>query len=551
MTDAQIYAGTLTANREDRTATGLLVPYGEQCSSNLGRFAVDSGAFTIPADLNGVGLNVEHERENAVGSVTALRDTDQGVVATFSFARTPEGDAALDDVLSGRRRSLSAEVANVMIRAGKAISGRIFGAALVKQGAFPSATLLAAAVDTVETPTQPNEPTETTSSVLDEFTDEDGITHKRTVTTTTRVEIDADGTEKTTITEKTVIEEPDAPANTEGEPAVAEAPSTMTAAKAAEKKQPDLGEVATLLASVRTAEGTAADTLMAALTDIKISGTGQLPVGGSAIQPAWLGELWNGRAYQRKYMSLIRNGNITAIDEKGFVLTGTDDLVKPWAGNKTELPTGSAVTEPRSSVFQRWGWAADIAREYFDIPAGRPVIEAFLRRIAESYARATDTWSLAQIVSSVLADNKVAPATYPTEYPEAMGQLIQGIEAVDANGDSPSFAIANQAAWTELMYTPKDQVPEFVSFNFGITSNGSADGSVTVVKGNIGIDDSPAVLVGSRAAAHVNELPGASPLQLDALDIARGGVDRAVIGYTQYMADFPDGLVLVGTADTP
>jgi len=82
MTDVvTIDAGTLTASVQDRVVTGLLLPYGEQCRSNLGTFSVDPGTFTMPEDVPGIlGLNVEHVREQPVGRGMTLLDTPQGVV---------------------------------------------------------------------------------------------------------------------------------------------------------------------------------------------------------------------------------------------------------------------------------------------------------------------------------------------------------------------------------------------------------------------------------------------------------------------------------------
>ena len=88
MTDVQIYAGTVPASETERSAAGLLVPFDEECSSNLGKFKVNTGAFSIPTDLTGIGMNVEHEREHVVGAVTGLTTTDKGIVATLA-SQTP------------------------------------------------------------------------------------------------------------------------------------------------------------------------------------------------------------------------------------------------------------------------------------------------------------------------------------------------------------------------------------------------------------------------------------------------------------------------------
>src|SRR5690554_3579535 len=191
MTTVTIDAGTLTANREERIVTGLLLPYGEDCRSNLGKFRFHKGAVAVPTDLSGMSLNIEHERENVVGAPVTLSETAAGIVATFKLAATPEGDAALADIAAGRRKHLSAEVSGVKIKDGKGIAGRLFAAALVAKPAFPSATLLAA-----EDTTEEEEPVTTEAHEEETFTDENGVTWTRVVDT----EVESEGNKTTTTT---------------------------------------------------------------------------------------------------------------------------------------------------------------------------------------------------------------------------------------------------------------------------------------------------------------------------------------------------------------
>ena len=195
MTDVQIEAGTLLADESARTISGLLLPFGELGNTNLGKFTVGAGVVQIPRDASVVGLNTDHVREDPVGRAATLTSTAAGIVATFSVANTPEGDAALADAANpaGVRRKLSAEVSNIVLRAGAMVSGRLFGAALVEKGAFPSATLLAADVGTLDplAPADPAAPAPDAGPVVtvektsEEFTAPDGSTMTRTTTVTT------------------------------------------------------------------------------------------------------------------------------------------------------------------------------------------------------------------------------------------------------------------------------------------------------------------------------------------------------------------------------
>lgn len=553
MTEIIIDAGTLTASKEDRIVTGLLLPYGEECRSNLGKFTFDYGTVALPEDLTGMSLNVEHRREDIIGAPITVTETNAGIVASFKIAQTPDGDRALEEIAQGTRKHLSAEVRDVIIKSGKGIAGRLFAAALVKTPAFPSATLLAAAADTIQENDMNTEETIATEATGE--TDQ-GEPVTQQIETNEVEETLPDGTIRKTRTEVIVTEiapteQPQQPTEQpatdqpQKDPLMANAtiPNTLEA-KASTVEEPKLNDVFTLMARAQKGDASA-ETLLAALSDIKVSGSGALPANG-VLQPAWLGQLWQGRTYQRKFIPLINQGTISAIDEKGFTIGSATELVQPWAGNKAELPSGTASTTLVSATFARWGYAADIAREYFDIPGNEEVISAFLRLITESYGRVTDIWTNSQLITA--AGTPEAPDTYPTGYSAAIGQLLQGIQTIEDNGDSPSFAIVNDAAWKELLYTPRDEVPEFIQLGFGFTE-ASAAGGVRVVKGDTGIVDTPSAIVGSRAGAHFNELAGASPIMLDALDIARGGVDKAAIGYTQFMADRPDSIVLVGTAD--
>ena len=578
MTDTQIYAGTLEASHTDRTATGLLVPFGEECSSNLGRFKVDSGAFSIPADLTGVSLNVEHEREQVVGAVSKLTTTDKGIVATFTFAQTDEGEKALQDARSGKRKNLSAEVADVVITAGKAVAGRLFAASLVKAGAFPSATLLAAAADTVSS-----------SHYESEFTDANGVKWKRIEDSeSTRVTEETDtGTKTTYVSTATEEVQPAEADSTTKEPAVGAAtvPNTLTAGHAVTTERPAPVSLPTLYAAINRAkvrQATTEDmtllastssmlggspeqvaaTLLAALSDIKISGSGSLPVGGAAIQPNWVGQITQGITYERQFVPLAKTGTeITAEGKKGYkVHRGTSGAPVDsyadtgiWAGNKAAIGSGTGWTEPVTSTLHRFAFGDDIAREYYDLPGGAEVLAAFFALIKEDHL----VWSdeRARLAWITLAGAPVAASgAIPSDYPATLGMIMQAIRLAqkpkaDKRRDKVSFAIVNDEAADALSYTPFEKIPNFIKFSWNLDGTGITDGDIVLVNGDNGITGSPAVTAGAKYALELAELPG-GPLWIDALNIANGGVDRAIHGYLQEFQTRPEAVVTVGTPET-
>lgn len=300
------------------------------------------------------------------------------------------------------------------------------------------------------------------------------------------------------------------------------------------------------------------ETMLAALSDITISGSGALPAAG-VLQPNWLGELYNGLPYTREFITLHNLGtNITAGGKKGFKVgrgTSGSPLVNfdgTWSGNKTAIKSGVGFTATQGSTLDRFALGVDIGREFFDLQGGEEVVEAFLKFLLEDHLVWSDNLALATIQAT--AGAPVAAGTFPDGYGTAMGMVIQGILAVkarkaDGRRDVPTYAIVNEAAYQELVYTPRDLLPEFV--NFGVTTDrtASADG-ITIVQGDTGIEDTPSVIVGAKNAIEFDEIAG-GPVKVDALDLARGGVDRAVHAYLQTFVVRPEAVVLIGTADTP
>lgn len=560
MTNATIDAGTLVFSEDDLTATGLLVPYAVKARSNLGEFTVDAGVFSLPADTTGASLNVEHKREDVVGGIAKAWEQSEGVMGTFKFADTEEGRRAFADAKSGKRKNLSAEVAGVRIKDGKAISGRLFAAALVEKPAFEGATLLAA------------EDTETAVEVDSTLApDDDG--HLSVVSTTLPNDItvstpsgdqatytpEADPAEETEEGGSTVTATATEPGQTPA-PTVT-APGTLLAGNAASAGQEvELGTVFANIAMVKTGlSAPDAETMLAALSDIKYNTTGGLTTSASGVlQPAWVGKLWQGRRYQRKWLDLWTHtyGGIQLGGRKGFKLDQGTALVTKWNGNKTEIGSGTATTSVTGSSIQPYGYAADVAREWYDLEGGAEVIQAFFEGVVDSYAEVTDKDALAAayaFAAGASNANLIDPGTYPAEYSEALGQLIQGIEEVTDNGDDPYSAVVNPAAWRQLMYTPKDMLPEFVSFAFNAgTGEGKADGKVIVRKAPdsvfAGLNPAePATLVSAKRGIEFRE-QGTTPIQVDALNIAKGGIDKAVIGYLETFPVRAESFALIGTA---
>lgn len=568
-----IEGGEVLANLDDRTITGLVIPYGEKGRTNVGQFSVEAGIIGIPADPSVVGLNIDHDRFEPRGHAARVWETPAGIMASLSIARTPEGDAALADARNpqGKRRRLSGEF-RTGIKDGKATGGMLSGVALVERGAFPSAMVLAADTPDAEDAedTEPTGDVVSESHADDTYTDETGRTYKRVYDSET-VETDTGTQTTTTITETNTnpddADQAESLSEEENNVTASAVPATQRPGAPTSTRKPALegpttAEVMAAFAAVRTPllTGSAredAEGVLAALQDI----TEDLTAGGEVARPAWLGQLYQGIPYVREYIVLGTLGtNISLGGKQGYTLhRGTaaapvNRLGEEWEGNKKPIGSGVGFTKGAASSLIRWAFGADIAREFFDLPGGEEAVEAFFVLVLEDHLiwsdqKALETWR-------TVAGAPVAAKTYPGvdghDYGSALGMVIQGILAIkakksDGRRDTPTFIIANELAYEELIYTPKDLIPEFVNFTASTDGTGSGDGIVLVV-GDTGITSTPSVIVGSGKAVEFDELPG-GPLRIDALDLAKGGVDRAIHGYLQVFIVRAEAVVHIGTAD--
>jgi hypothetical protein len=191
----------------------------------------------------------------------------------------------------------------------------------------------------------------------------------------------------------------------------------------------------------------------------------------------------------------------------------------------------------------------------WDLPGGLDFVLAFLRLQQEDYLIWQDDLALSYTVATAGAPVAPDTAAYPANYPAALGHLIQGILAVkkrktDGRRDTPTFAIVNDIDYEQLIYAAggEQNLPAFVNIALSTSGSGTVDGNVQVVNGDDAIDNSGAVIVVCSYAIDFDR-PAGGLLEVDALDLARGGVDKAVHGYLQKFVKRPEALVLIGTAD--
>jgi len=503
----------LTANLEDRTISGLALPFGETGRTNLGRVIASAGSVTVPEDVSTITLNLEHSRTAPVGRATAVEETPEGLVATFRVARTRAGDDLLAEVEEGLRAGLSVELDAPVIRAGRLLSGALSAVAAVVSPAFPSALLTAADAGDVEddedTPETESETTVSDAETAVPAPAEDG----------TEAEKADDDEETPTVGEKI---QATAPAGTGALLA-----SKMTG------ETPTTGDLFKRLAAAGATMSPAK--MLAALDEVTAA-----DVFSVTNQPQYVGELWAGKSYVEKFAPLVGHANLTGPKVTGWrFVSGKAPTVASYAGFPTQPTSNEVDTEAVEATVSRiaGGWAVD--RIHKDFPS-EEFWRAFFTAATEDYAKKRDAAVLAALVAGSTA---VTVGAAVTGVAEAAIKIVDGALAM-IDYATPTFAIVGSDMWREFLLTRREDSLEYLSTSLGF-DNGSLNGFRIVPSSSASLTNK--VLVGSREAMTLHELPGV-PVRVDAEAISTGGVETGLFGYYATLVHNTLGLRLVADA---
>lgn len=530
MTTTITTSGRLTAaDADNRILRYLLLPYGEPGATSLGRLTASRGSVSIPEDavgLRSVRLDIEHDRTRPVGHAVELSESESGLTAAFQIARTRAGDDLLEEAREGLRTGISVDTEDTVIRNGRLLAARLVGAGAVVRSAFPSAQMVASdhgeLLEEHETHRE------------DTYTDPDGATTTVTEDTTTTVVHDPEPDETDPDDPDNPEEEADMADSTTktmtasapaGGPAAASRGSRMTAAKTS------LTDAVRLLATAFQAGGKSR--LTAALADI---------VPGDILgleQPQYIGELWNGKAYERRIIPLFNHADLTSFKVAGWRWI-TKPTVAPYSGNKTAVPSNQVETAPVTLDAERIAGAHDIDRKFRDF-GDEEFFRSYFAAMTESYAIVSDGAVLTEILA---AATPVVRGAVPANVSPGMTSIVDGaLSVLTKTRSTPSFAVVAPNVWREIILTRQDDTLAYLNASLGL-EDGTL-GSFRIVP-DPGLDAGD-VLVGVKDAATVHEL-GGSPIRVEALDIARGGIDEGVFGYYAVNIHDADGLALVSPA---
>ena len=494
MTSIEAVGTLLTASRESRTLRYRLLPYNEPGRTNKGRVTAGPGSVTLPDAA--VQVNREHDKKRPVGLLLAEAAPD-GLDAVVQLTSTQEADDALAALEGGDLPGISVEIKDPVIRGGKLISGTLVGAGLVKEPAFDSALLTAAADDTPDAPDTPNQ---------------EGT--KPAMTTT------LDATQSAQLTD------------------------LLAALAGGTGNQPEPGPDTSLHGITSAMAASSRGELTAAALDVIT----KADVYDVVNVPQYVGELRKGRRYIPRYIPLFSSDTLTSASLSGWrYVDGKTPTVGDWdmgttgtvpAEQPKDIPSSETKTELVTATASYLAGGGSIQRIHYDLPTPG-FLESYFRESDDDFMRKLDAKVLANMMTPA---NQTAVTAAGADASTVWSKLILGAHHV-LESDLPEWAVIGPDLWRAALNTTKLEALELLSAALGL-EDGQLDKFRLIGAPVSATSLNGTVTVGSAATATLHTLPG-GPTRVEAVNVQKGTVDNGVYGYWGIINHNPKALVKV------
>lgn len=585
MTALSLYVGAVTASTTTRTLGGPLAKPGVYGRTSAGRLKIAPAALRFPDDLTRVKLTKEHDRAASRGHLASVQIQPDGTyyVAT-KVSDGPEGDDALREAADKTRDGFSFDLVDAEIDGDTITSALVIAIGQVGIPAYDDMR-----IDSIAASNQGDDMTQEQRDRLAELRAMETLTPEQQAELTALVKLEED--------------EKPAEAATENQPATANptpaAPAQVAASvpaipggvpRPATRTRPRGGALQAMVREVTAAlrpGGPGVNGITAALTDVIHTDHTE-----NIEQIAWSGELWSGLQYVPEWSDLFATGPLTYWEGKGWRFTTTPSM-QDYAGDKTDVPSGTVVTEDSSYEAARMAVGVDVDRKFYDFP-NEAFVSGLFEKIRESWEIQLDAKVRAYVLAQAVASTRTASVTTTnadatvtaaagTFKASDVGATITGtgipasttiltvtnsgsielsanatasgtVTATIGNQESTllkaaarsvltlkrrragnaSFIVVNDEDLFDLLDVAENDVPAFLDL-YGIEPRNFRS-SPDVTPGT--------VIAGVRQAATLRTLPG-SPIRVSAQHLAQGGIDEAFFGYWAMEEHHTSGITTV------
>ena len=453
--DKQIltFSSELTANVEERTISGKIVPIGtgEVGNTSAGRVVFENGSIALPEDPKKVKLLNQHNTKDPRGRATYFNEVaNDGIYATFSVSKSDKGTQSLIMAEEGLVAGLSVgvEVITSKVKSGvmHVSAARLLEVSLVTEPAFKSAQVLDVAAE------------ETPEAVEEEITP----------------------TESETAVENT----PETVAAPAVEAAAVEAarPTVVTATTHVRERIAPITSAQYLEASMKAALGDDESRRVVRAADDSTSTNTGLTL------PSHLNTFITDTFTGRPAFEAATRGSLAGIDGMSFTVprlytnAGTPDVAPTVADtNEGSAPSETGMTSAYDTVsIEKFSGLQRVSFELVD-RSSPAFMELMMAELRKAYEKATDAALLAAYVSS----GTTAATTAATAAGLQSFVSVEGAAAYKGTGgDFANKLVASTDAWAAIAGFADTTGRSLYSAQ-GATQNASGNAVATSVVGGV------------------------------------------------------------------
>jgi hypothetical protein len=262
--------------------------------------------------------------------------------------------------------------------------------------------------------------------------------------------------------------------------------------------------------------------LSAALADA----TTEMTSLGRGLAPQWLGKLWEEATYPRPHVDACTGPRpiCGSLNMQGWRWK-TGLAVDKWTGNKADIPSNAPAIESATVTGQRWAGGIDVAREIVDLGDG-DLIRDLMVMAVNDYRHKTDLACLADLIAGATA---LTPA--PTTFTAGILAAVRAVR--DTRHPLGVIWVATDILDEEMLVAGQLRWP-----SGGLNVDGGDPLGIRVVA-DPDLTDGQILAMASGAATFYET----GPIRVNAVDIAKGGLDEAVFGYTATLVNAPAAVV--------
>lgn len=521
--DKQIltFSAELTANVEERTISGKIVPAGtgEVGNTSAGRVVFEKGAIALPDDPKTIKLLNQHDMRQPLGKATSFSEDAQGnIFGSFKISRSNRGTEALILAEEGLQSGLSVGVEVITAKNKGGVmhvsAAKLFEVSLVTEPAFKSAQVIDVAAESdIEAATS-------TST-------------KTTTINTTIVEVETE-----TESEQSMENTPETVAAPAVEAAAVEAARpVVTATTHVRERIAPITSAQYLEANIKAALGDdEARRTVRAADDSTSTNTGlTLP----QHLNTFITDTFSGRpAFEAATRSALTESGMSFTVPRLYTNAGTPDVAPTVADtNEGAAPSETGMTSAYDTVdVNKFSGLQRVSFELVD-RSSPAFMELMMAELRKAYEKATD----AALLSAFISSGTTAATTAATAAGLQSFISVEGAAAYKGTGgDFANKLVASTDQWAAITgYADSTGRPLYSAQ--GPTQNAAGAARSTAVVGNVlgtdlivdhniaasGIVDNSAFLV-APSSVYVWESP---QTQLRVNVLTSGEIEINLYGY--------------------